>query len=103
MRRELGAGVVLTGGGAALPGMVELAADVFGSGVRTGAPVDRVTGLDDAVASPRFATVVGLAQYAAARLTIGAAGSGGRRAEPERARAWTGSRGRVKSWLQDFF
>lgn len=42
----LNAGIVLTGGGAALPGVVELARTVFGCGVRVGALVSEIEGLE---------------------------------------------------------
>ncbi|GAC1658713.1 MAG: cell division protein FtsA [Gemmatimonadaceae bacterium] len=99
---RLGAGVVLTGGAAAMQGAAELASDVFGTGVRIGVPTENVGGLIDAVDSPRFATVVGLAQYAGHRLATGAASPSGRKAH-------MGSSGMermaqsVKHWLQDFF
>jgi len=59
----LGAGVVLTGGASSLPGMVELAEQVFDMPVRRGVPTG-VTGMLDAVSDPRFATGVGLAIHA---------------------------------------
>src|SRR5207237_7337094 len=71
---KLSAGVVLTGGAAATEGIAELAADVFGTGVRVGVPAENIGGLTDAVDSPRYATVAGLAQYAAHRLALGASG-----------------------------
>ncbi|MDT8340496.1 MAG: cell division protein FtsA [Longimicrobiales bacterium] len=60
---KLGAGIVLTGGSAALPGMVELAQQVFAAPVRLGIPQEGLTGLADAVSRPRFATAVGLALW----------------------------------------
>ena len=102
---KLSAGIVLTGGAAAMEGIPELAADVFGTGVRTGRPAEHIGGLADAVESPRFATVVGLAQYGAHRMALGAPASGSRRATVGAA----GGGGvdklaqRVKTWLQDFF
>ena len=99
---RLGGGLVLTGGMALVPGIGDLASEVFGSGVRIGVPTDRLAGLADTVESPRYATVVGLAQYAAARLTLGSAGSSAKRMN-------LGAPGvdklgqRVKTWLQDFF
>jgi cell division protein FtsA len=99
---KLAAGVVLTGGAAALPGMVELAADVFGTAVRIGVPRENISGLSDAVEAPRFATAVGLARYAAHRYAIGAGVSGARRMQ-------VGGPGmekliqKVKLWIQDFF
>jgi cell division protein FtsA len=99
---RLGGGLVLTGGTALMPGVCELATEVFGAGVRIGVPRDRLGGLADAVESPRFATVVGLAQYAAARLAIGSASSNAKRfnrPSPGVDKIAT----RVKTWLQDFF
>ncbi len=98
---KLGAGLVLTGGGALLPGICDLAIEVFGGSVRVGVPVERLTGLSDTVESPRFATVVGLTQYAAARMTLGTSSSGKRinLSAPGMDRL----AGRVKTWLQDFF
>ena len=99
---KLSAGVVLTGGAAAMQGVAELASDVFGTGVRVGLPAENIGGLSDSVEAPRFATVVGLAQYAAHRVALGAAArvcAGSQRA----AAAWTSLRERLKFWLQDFF
>src|ERR1041385_7977015 len=42
---KLSAGMVLTGGAAAMQGAAELAADVFGSGVRVGLPPENLTEL----------------------------------------------------------
>src|SRR5204863_2658536 len=75
---KLSAGIVLTGGAAAMQGAAELASDVFGTGVRAGIPLENLTGLSDSVEAPRFATVVGLAQYGANRIALGA-GSSARR------------------------
>jgi len=98
---KLSAGMVLTGGAAAMQGSAELASDVFGTGVRVGVPVENLTGLADSVEAPRFATAVGLAQYGASRIALGAAGSSVRRH-----RVGPGMDGvvqRIKYWLQDFF
>jgi cell division protein FtsA len=59
----LGAGVVLTGGASSLPGMPELAEQVFDLPARRGIPTG-FSGLTEAVSSPRFATGVGLAMHA---------------------------------------
>jgi cell division protein FtsA len=59
----LGAGVVLTGGASSLPGMVELAEQVFDLPVRRGVPTG-IQGMAEAVSDPRFATGVGLAIHA---------------------------------------
>lgn len=55
----LSGGVVLTGGGAALPGIDELAEQVFGMPVRIGRP-DRLNGPREVSGNPAFATAVGL-------------------------------------------
>lgn len=56
---ELGAGVVLTGGSAALKGIVDLASRVFSCPVRLGTPAG-LGGLAESVQRPRFATATGL-------------------------------------------
>jgi cell division protein FtsA len=97
---RLNAGIVLTGGGAALAGIGELAADVFGLGVRIGDPRARVGGLVEVVDHPSYATVTGLALYGAHRVAVaggvvrraGIAGSGVEQVVR-----------RIKEWLQDFF
>jgi cell division protein FtsA len=59
----LSSGVVITGGSAVMPGMVELGEDIFLKPVRRGVP--RYTGaLSDMVAQPRAATVMGLLEEA---------------------------------------
>ena len=99
---KLSAGVVLTGGAAAMQGVAELASDVFGTGVRVGLPAENIGGLSDSVEAPRFATAVGLAQYGAHRVALGAAGSGVRRLTASGSGVGKFAE-RVKFWLQDFF
>lgn len=97
---RLNAGIVLTGGGASLEGVTDLAADIFGLGVRVGVPGEKLAGLVETVADPRFATVAGLALYGAHRVALG--GVVTRRAS----RSGAGVdklAGRVKTWLEDFF
>ncbi|HXN76767.1 MAG TPA: cell division protein FtsA [Gemmatimonadaceae bacterium] len=99
--QRLNGGVVISGGAAAMQGVAELAADVFGTGVRIGSPAENIGGLSDSVDAPRFATVVGLALYGAHRSAAGFAPSG-------RHRALAGAgvdrfTKRIKSWLEDFF
>ncbi|MEA5098515.1 MAG: cell division protein FtsA [Burkholderiaceae bacterium] len=55
----LSSGIVLTGGSALMPGMVELAEDVFLKPARVGMP-DYRGQLADVVLSPRYSTVLGL-------------------------------------------
>jgi cell division protein FtsA len=59
----LSSGIVLTGGSCVMPGMVELAEDIFLKPVRRGIPQYR-GGLSDMVAYPRAATVMGLLEEA---------------------------------------
>ena len=58
--RHLSAGVVLTGGGALVPGTAELAADILGLEARVGRPLGLSGGLVEEVSNPKFATAVGL-------------------------------------------
>jgi cell division protein FtsA len=60
--RQLSSGVVLTGGGALLNGMIEIAEDVFDAPVRLGSP-EGIGGPADEVNTPGFATALGLAVY----------------------------------------
>jgi cell division protein FtsA len=59
----LSSGVVLTGGSAVMPGMVELGEDIFLKPVRKGLPT-YAGPLSDMVANPRSATVMGLLEEA---------------------------------------
>ncbi|MCU0616737.1 MAG: cell division protein FtsA [Gemmatimonadaceae bacterium] len=99
-RGKLNAGVVLTGGGASLEGVADLAAEVLGMSARVGLPAGRLSGLRELVDEPRFTTVTGLALYGAHRAALGgvvvrrAGLSGGSVDKLAR---------RVKEWLQDFF
>ena len=57
------AGIVITGGGALIPGVAEIAQRVFEQPVRVGAG-QNVRGLSDVVDNPLYATGVGLLMYA---------------------------------------
>jgi cell division protein FtsA len=99
--QRLNGGVVITGGAAAMQGVGELAADVFGTGVRIGSPAENIGGLSDSVDAPRFSTVVGLALYGAHRSAAGFAPSG-------RHKVLAGAgvdrfTKKIKTWLEDFF
>jgi len=59
----LSSGIVLTGGSAVMPGMVELAEDIFLKPVRRGVP-KYSSALSDMVAQARAATVMGLLEEA---------------------------------------
>ena len=58
----IASGVVITGGSAILPGMPELAEQIFDLPVRRGQPTG-IGGLTDVVNSPIYATGVGLVKY----------------------------------------
>ncbi len=89
---RLGAGVVLTGGGAALPGVSDVAQHVFGLPVRVGTPGHGLAGLADSVRRPQFATAAGLVIYAVEHGGVrGTSGFG------ESAIA------RAMAWLKEFF
>jgi cell division protein FtsA len=80
---SLRGGVVLTGGGAQLEGLLELGAQVFDASVRYGLP-QGLGGLVDVLTSPTWATAAGLLRWAAA-------------AEPSAARAPRRSGFRMKN------
>ena len=64
--RSLHSGLVLTGGGAVLDGIAEIAEQIFDLPIRRGCPVN-AGGLTDHVNTPVFATAVGLVRYASRR------------------------------------
>ena len=103
--KQLNAGVVVTGGASVIAGIAELASDLFGQTVRIGAP-HGVDGLIEAVGSPRFSCVVGLAQFGAGRVAIqsmlqpAAAGKRAGAAAPAGVQQIVG---KLKEWFQDFF
>ena len=92
--RSLNAGIVLTGGGAMLDGMAEIAEQIFDLPVRRGAP-DGVGGLADHVNTPAYATSVGLVMYAHRNAQL----------EPVRVGAGAIGRftGRLRTLFKDFF
>ncbi len=96
--QRLSAGVVLTGGVALTPGIVELARDVFAMPARIGVPGAGLRGLADSVESPAMAVPVGLVLYGARQVVVSGFGTGGRRSL-----GVDKYLGPVKRWLQDFF
>jgi len=90
----IAAGVVLTGGSSKMDGVVELAEDILHVPVRLGFPHE-VTGLQDVVRNPIYATAVGLVLF----------GNENRPVRPSpvsragRKGLWT----RMKSWFQGNF
>ena len=97
--QHLPAGVILTGGGSQLPGIVELAREVFAQPVRLGAPGEGLSGLVDSVESPRMAVPAGLVLYGARQITLGSGFGSGKSRSPAVEKVL----GPVKRWLQDFF
>ncbi len=65
----IASGVVITGGTCILPGMPELAEQVFNLPVRRGVPRD-IGGLTDVVNSPIYATGVGLVKYGTRNMQV---------------------------------
>lgn len=93
--KSLNSGIVLTGGGAILEGMPEIAEQIFDLPIRRGAPAG-VGGLADHVGSPAFATAVGLVLY----------GQRNRAVEPVRTTgvgAFGRVAGRLKGLFREFF
>ncbi len=90
---RLSSGVVLTGGGASLAGVRELAEATFAGPVRVGVPGEGLTGLVESVRAPKFATATGLALYGARRAS----------AEMVEEAAASGSSSTVIKWVRDWF
>ena len=95
---ELAGGIVLTGGGASLQGIVELAERSFAAPVRIGVPGEGLGGLADSVRRPKFASAAGLALYGSRRLVSDSPeGSAPANASVNGVIKW------MKDWLTDFF
>jgi cell division protein FtsA len=63
LKQQLAAGIVITGGGAQIRGLIEVAEQVFDNmQVRIGIP-ENVQGLVDDIASPAYSTALGLLRY----------------------------------------
>jgi len=88
---SLPGGVVLTGGGASLEGIVDLAQSVFNMPVSLGQPGDGLDGVVEATRNPSLSAATGLAVYGRMR----AAQTGGGLAM----RTFN----RLTDWLRDFF
>jgi cell division protein FtsA len=96
--RSLNSGVVLTGGGAILEGMPEIAEQIFDMPVRRGMP-SGIGGLVDVVASPAYSTAVGLV-ICAYRERLG---RGITTVRPAATGTFGRVTGRLMTWLADFF
>jgi cell division protein FtsA len=94
--KSLNSGIVLTGGGAILDGMPEIAEQIFDLPIRRGSPTGG-GGLADHISSPTFATGVGLVMYAHRHLD----GNAGR--SPVGAGALVRVAGRLRGLFREFF
>jgi cell division protein FtsA len=94
---RLSGGIVLTGGGAALDGIRDLAEATFTGPVRIGIPGEGLVGLVESVRAPRFATAAGLALYGARRAGVEIAEEHAASGGPATVIKW------VREWLSDFF
>jgi len=78
--RQLSSGVILTGGGALLGGMVEVAEQVFDAPVRLGFPErDRFGGLIEDIQTPAWTAAAGLSLVAGRASAVESRASGARR------------------------
>jgi cell division protein FtsA len=93
--KSLNSGIVLTGGGAILEGMPEIAEQIFDLPIRRGAPTG-VGGLADHVGSPAFATAVGLVVYGQQHREVD-------RGRTTNAGAFGRWSGRLKGLFREFF
>lgn len=84
-------GVVLTGGGASLEGIVDLAQTVFNMPVALGQPGAGLDGVVEVTRDPRLSTAAGLAMYGQMRTLEAGGGLASR------------SFSRLTDWLRDFF
>lgn len=91
---NISSGVVVTGGSAELPGMTQVAEQIFNVPARVGYP-QGITGLVEVVNKPMYATAVGLVLYGA---------KVGKKAKKFRIRdknIFNRVMGRMKKWFQD--
>jgi cell division protein FtsA len=95
LEEQIAGGVVLTGGSAKMEGLIELAEEVFHMPVRVGMP-QYVSGLEDLVHSPIYATGVGL-------LLFGYRNRSPRELELREGGGLRAVWGRMKSWFQGNF
>src|SRR5580692_8566682 len=84
--------VVLTGGGALLPGIEPLAEEVFNLPVRIGM-ANSIGGLTDAMTSPQYATAIGLVVF----------GTNGAGDDASHVRRRSGTFPRIQRWLADLW
>jgi cell division protein FtsA len=92
--KSLNSGLVLTGGGAVLDGMSEIAEQIFDLPMRRGVPTG-VGGLADHLSNPACASALGLVLYAHKHQKLETAGAGGG--------AFTRMVGRLRTVFKEFF
>ncbi|MBN1524438.1 MAG: cell division protein FtsA [Spirochaetales bacterium] len=93
--KRCGGGVVIVGGGALMPGVAELATDIFELPVRIGYP-EGPGGLKEEYSDPQYATAVGLVMSAAGK----SEGEAPRRERKERGQNILS---KFKEWIGEFF
>jgi cell division protein FtsA len=99
----LGAGVVLTGGGALMDGIKELAERVLEMPVKIGLPAG-FGGITEAAKSPMHATGVGLCLYAIEQMNKKGTGKGkGRKNNGTGDESYRRILDKMKSWVREFF
>jgi cell division protein FtsA len=99
MRDRIPAGVVMTGGGALLPGTIQMAESIFKCPVRLGTPrnFDGNGSNGTKLRSPAYATCLGLVKYG---LRLHEAGKKGGMDEPGKLASLYNS---TKDWFLDHF
>jgi cell division protein FtsA len=109
MMEMAGSGIVLTGGGSQMEGMVEIVEDVFQMPVRRGVPVHGASfgrsqpaltegGFAQVIQDPKFSTGVGLVLYGAAHQPMAAV-----EVQPPRGERRPGLGKRFVGWMRDMF
>jgi cell division protein FtsA len=102
LMNQIGAGVVLTGGGSQMPGMREKAESIFHLPVRIGSP-RKLGGLAEHAKNPMLATGVGLCMFGAEMTQVG----GGNKISKKKSSGGEGGYGsfinKVSSWFSKYF
>jgi len=101
--RPLGGGVVLTGGGAQLAGVVELAGEILRLPARLGTPIptERLGGLVEEYRTPSYASVIGLALEGERRAGMDPAEHAGESRQGDKKSSALIDK--LKSWLREEF
>ncbi len=95
-REQISSGIVITGGSACMPGMAELAEEVFQTPVRVGTPLG-LGGLIDVVNNPVYATSTGLIIYGDRSFKAG------KYTELQGRNLFDKIFSRMKGWAEEFF